>query len=40
MLDIIVILGIILTVEKTVRREKLEFSLLTFFSRRKLVGVD
>ena len=34
-LDIVTVLGIILTVGKTVRREKLEFSLLTFFSRRK-----
>ena len=39
-LDNAAITDIILTVEKTVRREKPAFSLLTFFSKESTVGVD
>ena len=39
-LDNLAIADIILTVGKTVRREKLWFSLLTFFQKKVLVGVD
>ena len=39
-IDNAAITDIILTVEKTVRREKPAFSLLTFFSKESTVGVD
>ena len=39
-LDNAAITDIMLTVGKTVRREKQAFSLLTFFSKESTVGVD